>query len=140
MSEYVRSWKPKPITIHEKANFGKKWTSDLAWARVLYKPKTDKIIFIKTWKQCSKNNKTWIQPYFPQESYDKLLSYARKRYLENYARSSKNDKSKLNKLKGHCSELCEMCLEKRKLYSDISLSCNDSKNNTNIMINKFLDT
>ncbi len=46
--------KPRPFLVTEYARF-RGWTSEQAHALILYKPNTDKIVFLKIWGQKKRN-------------------------------------------------------------------------------------
>lgn len=117
---FVRPWKARPLRLKGKARFGGRWSSELAWAVVLYKPRDDDIVFLHSWKQGSKDDdKMWVKPFFPPASYERLLSYARQRYLDGYKKLPRKEDT-IAELKDHRQDLCEMCKE-------LGHACNDRK-------------
>jgi hypothetical protein len=108
--------RPRPLWLKEYALFvsvgGKRWSSDVAWARVLYKPASDKIVILERTGQRPTDydeDTEWAKPRFPDESMERLLQYARRCYEVGYERPGNQPASKKKPLKGHKSELCEMC-------------------------------
>ena len=127
----VRPWKARPLVLHGKAKFRsakdkKGWSSELGWARVLYKPKKDKIVFLHCWKQGPKDAKKqkdkteWVKPIFLPKAYESMLRYARQRYLDRYKKTNGKKKKAKPMLKGHMPHLCEMCKE-------LGTSCNGAE-------------
>ena len=104
--------KARPLKLHARAIFHG-WSSELAWARVLYKPKKDHIVFLHMWKQQKRGDDesgAWVNPRFPPDSVKRLLDYARRMYEEGYPKGDGGEKER-GKLKGHARRHCEMCIE-----------------------------
>jgi hypothetical protein len=51
-----------------------------------------------------------LKPFFPPKSYDRLLAYARQRYLDEYKKTGRSEVVP-PELKDHRCDLCEMCKE-----------------------------
>lgn len=107
--------KAKPLTLSAKAYFDG-WSSQVAWAKVLYKPNTDKIVFLKTWGQKKKSEAEgeYRKPRFPKKSYLQLLNYARRMYEAGYKRSVGVSSEVKRTAKGHEQKYCERCKELRR--------------------------
>jgi hypothetical protein len=127
------SCRPRPLKLHAKASFGA-WSSEMAWAEVLYIPKKDRIIFIHTWRQsvktssaCDSDGKApiWIKPHFSPASVKRLTDTARRMFENGYRRSSSHRNEPMPTLRGHSQTNCERCLE-------LKHACNErSKRNAN---------
>jgi hypothetical protein len=64
------------LNVHGKGHFrvqGGGWTSELAWARIVYQPNKDEIQFIKVYKQRHKTKDLWAKPWFDDEQCDRFL-------------------------------------------------------------------
>lgn len=107
------SLKPHPLRVSERATFPG-WTSDFAHAVIIYVPKKDKIVFIRVFGQKKKgpNGKgigPYKKPWFPEDSYERLLRYARRVHERGYA---KGPGSRRRELHNHEVALCELCCPK----------------------------
>lgn len=112
----VRPWKAKSLMLHGKGFFrgeGKHWSSEVAWALVLYIPEEDDIRIRRKWPQRAKDgNKAWVQPVFSKKTRKRFKTFARGAYLRKYKRSgAAGGDDNEEELKGHCQELCKRCEE-----------------------------
>lgn len=104
------------LVLHAKATFrtedGKQWSSELAWARVVYRPQKDNIAIIHRFGQRPKGASAlepWALPHFPKSSVRQMEDYARRVY--NGEIDSRGGKDGKGHLKGHHRELCQRCTE-----------------------------
>ena len=121
---YVRDWKPRAIMLRGKGYFrgaSQTWTSELAYALVLYDPRDDKISVRKRWTQRSKDgDPTWVRPGFDKKTKKRWLKWAREAYLNHYKGSGQGREQDDPVLKGHEQDLCERCEE-------LGYSCNQRR-------------
>jgi len=105
------------LTVSGKAQF-KHWRSDLAWAKILYRERNDKVIFLRLWKQCSMKNGRWYQPWFNKKEIERFKRYARRRleqlnnqYCDYNNGSEEEEDNRIIRKRQHVSEFCERCIE-----------------------------
>lgn len=103
------------LLVHAKGFFqastGARWTSELAWARIVYKPAQDRIIIIEKFGQkpvggSSTGDAEWVDPVFSKQAIERMTDFARRVYNGVSGSTSGGDKPKL---KGHRQDLCKRC-------------------------------
>lgn len=109
--------------VHSKAKFNhheKPWTSEMAWAKVIYDSLRDEIRVIKVYEQRCKDCDGWVKPYFNPKSMKDLKEKARTKY-----QGVKMPVTSSGRLKDHKTEMCGRCRE-------LGYSCRERRTDTGI--------
>ncbi len=108
-----REKKPHPLVVRSKAFFsyhGHNWSSEVAWAKIIYRPNTDTIAFLYRWEQkLTGVDNSWSMPHFPRKSVQRLLEYARRVYYEGHRSSEQPSQPRI--LRNHRRDDCKRCQE-----------------------------
>ncbi len=97
-----------------RANGQACWTSEVAWATVIYLPQQDEIRFQRVFKQKHATSDLWAKPWFDERAIEHLLEHARRKFdAKRHGRTGHGPTGPVGggRLRGHKSQLCERCIE-----------------------------
>ncbi len=108
--------------VFAKASFSAdgqaRWTSEVAWATVIYFPQQDEIRILHVFKQKHATSELWAKPWFDERALERLLEHARRKYEAKRSGTTRHGPTGPvggGHLRGHKMQLCERCLELGRL-------------------------
>lgn len=101
------------LVVRAKGKFttkDKTWSSELAWARIVYLADRDEFYFVKTFQQQAEGggDPPWAHPHFSRKACNAILAYARS--VANGERTRRDGVDGGLRLKGHRAAKCERCM------------------------------
>ena len=100
---------PYITTIIAEGSF-KGRSSKLCSVKVGYIPEKDKILFIKAWKQKSKDGE-WVDPHFTKKQKERIKGKAKWNYETFLLSKNISSDKKIHINKHHLEDKCERCIE-----------------------------